>query len=73
MSGQSHLAAIATEVEELIGAKMNDFFCWCDNNWGMKDSADVEMAKGPEWAEGWDAAIASISDAYECWSEEGQP
>lgn len=40
---------------------------------GTKDDAAASEGKPKAWAEGWDAAIESMTSAFEFWREGGEP
>ena len=60
---------LSREVEELFKAKMQEFFRFCEKDWGMCPKEAAENGHPPEFATGWEAAMESLPAALECWIE----
>ena len=64
---------IEAEVLDLFRAKMREFITFCRDNWQLSESdmAELHPDKGPEYRDGFNAAITDgIDGAFELWAED---
>lgn len=69
MAGEEWVA-LTEEVEDLFKRKLQDFAAFAQKEWGVSDAELQERGQSKEWQAGYEAALASLPDAIEFWTEE---
>jgi hypothetical protein len=67
---------VSEEVERIFQEHVERFLAWAAKHWTVnpKDRKDEVFGQlSDDYVEGYNAGIASVADAFKCWTEDGEP